>query len=178
MVSRRTGRPRGRPRKPKPPPQAHGRPKYKFARDPDRYVVALLDAMLMLEMGSERACAMGIAAQAVGWQGRRPTLSIVHPGLIVTNWRKQTKPGIRKPKTLEGRAAVLREKRRRAPTNPIEPAGRWRQVMGWCFKAVLAAGDAKTTKAAVARWADLIGEGAFARQVLYSMIDAKFSPPE
>jgi hypothetical protein len=134
--------------------------------------------MLALQMGSERACAMGIAAQEVGWQGRRPTPSIVHPDLIVTNWRKETKPGVRKPATTQGFAATLREKRRRAPTNLSEPAGRWRRVMGWCFKAVLAAGNPKTAKTAVAQWADLIGEGVFARKVLHRMIDAEFASPD
>jgi hypothetical protein len=147
-------------------------------RDPDRYPVTLLDAMIELEMGSERACALGIIVQEVGWRGRPPEPSSKYPGLVVTNWRQKTKPGVSKPATIAGRAATLREKRRRAPTDSKLPAGRWRRAMVWCFRVVLAARDRDSAKAAVTYWTILIGEGEFARNVLYKMIDAKFSPPE
>ena len=178
MISPRTGRPVGRPRKPKPIPKPHGRPKYDFLSDPDHYAVTLLDAMIELEMGSERACALGISVQEVGWPGRPPEPSSKYPGLIVTNWRLKTNPGISKPATIAGRAATLREKRRRAPTDPTRAAGHWRRVMVRCFKVVLATRDPVSAKAAVMYWASLIGECVFAREVLCKMIDAKFSPPE
>jgi hypothetical protein len=178
VVSPRTGRPVGRPRKPKQRPKPHGRPKYDFLSDCDRFPVTLLDAMIELGMGSERACALGIIVQEVGWPGRPPEPSSKYPGLIVTNWRRETKPGVSKPVTIAGRAATLREKRRRAPTDQTLPAGRWRLVMIQCFKVVLAARDPGSAKAAVMYWASLIGECVFAREVLVKMIDAKFSPPE
>ena len=92
MVTKPTGKPVGRPRKPRPPRRARaGRPTLPFRKDPDCYAVALLDAMLALEMGSERACAMGIAALQVGTEtGSRRILN----GRVVTNWhRKHTRPG-------------------------------------------------------------------------------------
>jgi hypothetical protein len=176
VVSPRTGRPVGRPRKPKPKPKPHGRPRYDFLSDSDRFPVTLLDAMIELGMGSERACALGIIVQEVGWPGRPPEPSSKYPGLIVTNWRRETKPGVSKPKTIAGRAATLREKRRCAPTDPT--LRRWRRVMVQCFKVVLAARDPGSAKAAVMYWASLIGECVFAREVLCKMIDVKFSPPE
>jgi hypothetical protein len=62
MASKRTGRPVGRPRKPKPRrrPRA-GRPPLNFKDDPDRYAVALDDALLAFEMASERTCAAVLA---------------------------------------------------------------------------------------------------------------------
>jgi hypothetical protein len=138
----------------------------------------LLDAMVALEIGSERACALGIIVQEVGWPGRRPEPSSKYPGLIVTNWRQQTKPGVSKPATIAGRAATLREKRRRAPPDPKSPAGDWRRAMCCCFAALLVATEAERAKATVAHYSGLIGEDVFAREVLFKMIDAKFSPPE
>jgi GAF domain-containing protein len=87
MVTKPTGKPVGRPRKPRPPRRAcAGRPTLPFRNDPDRYAVALLDAMLALEMGSERACAMGIAALQVGIEaGSRRILN----ERVVTNWHRK-----------------------------------------------------------------------------------------
>lgn len=178
MATQRTGRPRGRPRKAKPPPRRYGRPDYDFLTDPDRYDVALLDAMIALEIGSERACAMGIAALEVGWPGRPPEHSAKYVGLIVTNWRGGTKPGVTKPTTLAGRVATLRDKRRKTTSDPAKPEGRWRRVMAWCFKAALATSTPDIAKAQIAHWAELIGEGDFARKVLFAMVDAKFALPD
>jgi RNA polymerase sigma factor (sigma-70 family) len=58
-----SGRPRGRPRKERPPRPSR---EEKFARaflcDPDRFAVALIDAMLKLERGTARACVRVVAA--------------------------------------------------------------------------------------------------------------------
>ena len=93
MVSKPTGRPIGRPRKPRStPPSREQKLAQKFLRDGDRYAVALLDAMLALEMGSERACAVGVAVWQVGIEADPPRVSA--DGRVVTNWeRERTQKG-------------------------------------------------------------------------------------
>jgi hypothetical protein len=114
VVSRKTGRPVGRPRKVRPPPLTRAQKlERKFLTDPDRFAIALLDAMLALEMGSERACSLAIATMQVGVEAKPAQICADRPWLLMTNWwRKPTRKGSRSG-TLEGRSMTLRFKRRR-----------------------------------------------------------------
>jgi hypothetical protein len=170
MVTKPTGKPVGRPRKPRPPRRAcAGRPTLPFRNDPDRYAVALLDAMLALEMGSERACAMGIAALQVGIEaGSRRILN----ERVVTNWhRKHTGPGSLAA-TLRGRESTLRAKQRRIRSAEERT---WRTTMASTFMLVLGARDPEAVKAAVLARAQSVGEGKFAKHLMLPMLAAKFS---
>ena len=131
MASPRTGRPRGRPRKPKPPARPRGNQPYDFFRDPDRYAIALLDVLLADGAGSARDLSFAIAAWQVGIEAESPS-GAKHPGLVATHWlTKRTIPGARAA-TLEGRAATLRQKqaRKTIPTAQAE----WRTTMASCFQ--------------------------------------------
>ena len=111
MVSRKTGRPVGRPRKAR-QTRAQKR-EQKFLSDPDRFAVALLDAMLALEMGSERACALLVATMLVGVEAKPSQICAERPWLSLDEWwLNRTRKGPRSG-TLEGRSATLRIKRAR-----------------------------------------------------------------
>jgi len=171
MASKPTGRPRGRPRKPAgPKPQRRvGRPEIEFRQNRYRYAVALLDAMLALDMASKRACAKAVAVWLVGIEGdtERSSSDRRH---VVTNWlQKPTLLGARAG-TVDGCAATLREKQRRY-RSPGEAT--WRRHMASAFMIVLGGRDRERCKAAVLERCQRIGEGKFAYKVLWPMIDAK-----
>jgi hypothetical protein len=171
LVSKRTGRPVGRPRKPQPPPPSREQKlARKFLRDADRYAVALLDAMLALEVGSQRACAMGVAAWQVGIEGDPPRVS--NDGLVVANWeRRRTRTGSLAA-TLRGRESTLRAKQRR--TGSAEERA-WRTAMASAFMIVLGAHGWVAAKPPIVARAESVGEGKFARCVMLPMLAAKFS---
>jgi hypothetical protein len=157
MVSKPTGRARGRPRKPAvPKPQRRvGRPKLDFHQNRYRYAVALLDAMLALDMAaSERDCAKAVAVWLVGVEGRAARLSPDHPH-IVTNWEQNRTLRGATAGTLEGCVASLREKRRqcRSLGEAI-----WRRCMASAFMIVLGARDRERCKAAALERCQEIGE--------------------
>ena len=141
------------------PSRPVGRPSQPFKQDPDRYAVALLDAMLALEMGSERACALTIAAWQVGRQLE------ARPGRIT--WAMTpTLPGA-KAATLVGRANTMRGKQRR-PCD-LEDAS-WRTAMASAFMLALAAKDPEAAKPAVILRAKSVGENEFATRIMLPML--------
>lgn len=181
MVTKRTGRPRGRPRKVRPPARRVGRPSLNLRADPDRYAIAYLDAMLGLRLASESACAKALAIWQLAKAGNPPKLSVDRRH-VITNWRGiKDRPGERddllpgaRAGTIRGRVATFRNKRRhyRSPRD-LE----YRTRMSAAFRAVSASEIADTE---VAKWvallaAALVGEEEFARRVLWPMIDARFS---
>jgi hypothetical protein len=140
-----------------------------FQEDSDRYAVALLDAMLALEMGSERGCAVAVATWLVGvefYGPHRPS------AFAVTGWAINRTEARASAGTLEGKAATLRIKQRRC-RSPAE--GHWRKVMAEAFMLTIGARDQAAAKAAVLQRAGTIGEAEFALTVLWPMIDARFS---
>lgn len=177
MVTKPTGRPRGRPRKPKPPPHPRGGQPLAFLEDPDRYWVALMDAFLALANDpefSERNAAIAAASWEVGQEGDAPRPSADHPGLVVTNWLRNVTRRRARAGTLDGRAATLRKKYR-AACAPDEAA--WRVAMAGCFMLAIGARVGRkpeTAKAAILARAEAIGEADFAREVLFPMIASKF----
>ena len=172
MVTKPTGKPVGRPRKPRPPRRVRaGRPTLPFRNDPDRYAVALLDAMLALEMGTGRACAIGIAAWQVGIEGDAPRVS--DDGRIVKNWeRERTKRGSLAG-TLEGRALTLRSKQRRCRS---ADESQWRKAIASAFMLALRAPDRGASKRTILERADGVGEREFARRVMVQMLEEKLLP--
>jgi hypothetical protein len=65
MVTKPTGKPRGRPPKPKAEKKPRGRPAWDFRTDPDRYAVAFFE--LLAGLGhSERLAALSLAAFMIG----------------------------------------------------------------------------------------------------------------
>lgn len=135
--------------------------------DPARFHIALLDALLALDMGSERDVARAVAALDIGrkYQPARP--SARHPSHLRTFWEKITRPGA--PKTLEGRAATLREKRRKY-RDPL--SNHWRSVMAGAVMLALYPPD-EDAKVRVLAHADAVGEHEFAEAVLFAMIDQR-----
>ncbi len=163
MVSKPTGRPRGRPKK------AHevaaerrekrriGRPTVHFREDPDRFLVALIDALMLANGWSERRASVEVAKLQVGrpltkseidqlWPGARlaapdgwvltaygPPISSFGGanGRLSSNTRVGSRSG-----TIEGRAATLRQKAREWESD-IE-AKRWRIAMGAAARVAIA----------------------------------------
>jgi hypothetical protein len=175
MVTKRTGRPPGRPRKARPPrrPKA-GRPPQGFRHDPDRYAIGLLDAMLALGKGSRFDCARAVAVWLVGLEADEQHVSAEHPGLMVTNWwADHTRPGATAA-TVKGKAHTLLKKQRRR-SGPFER--HWREMMAQAFDMVIRARDreaAAKLKPIVFQMAAAVGEGEFADRVMLRMMDAKF----
>lgn len=176
MVTTPTGRRVGRPRKPRPPPPSREQKlARKFLHDPDRFGVALLDAMLALEMGSERACATATAAILIGIEGEPPRLSAEHPGLIITNWERYVTRKGATSGTLEGRASTLRVKQNRYRSTAEMT---WRRNMASALKLAIGARDPQATIAAVFERVCASGEPEPVRAllILLRMIGAKSLP--
>jgi hypothetical protein len=171
MVTRRTGRPRGRPRKPARPQRNVGRPRLRLIDDTDKHAVACLDALVALEFGTEHACAMGVIALFVGIKGEADTLS-ADGRHVVTNWeRYRTRHGSNAG-TLEGRAGTLRGKRRKYQSKADL---HWRAAMSAAFRAVFTLADRQQSKCVALAAAMIVDEAEFARAKLWPMIDARFS---
>lgn len=167
MVSKKTGRPVGRPRKERPPPlSAEQKRAQRFLKDPDRFPAVLLEALNALEMGrSQRARALAIAAQLVGVEGESPRLSAEHPGFVVTNWEQYaTRKGVIAA-TLEGRAHTLQKKQRRyrsaaeqtwrknmARALMLSLTARDPRVMADVYACVCASGELDRARAILALW--------------------------
>lgn len=162
MVSRPTGRPRGRPKKAseiaseRREKRQAGRPTLPFKEDPDRFLVALIDATMILNGWSERRASIEIAALQVGrplteseidqlWPGARLAapdgwmLAAYGPpidsfgganGRLPSNTRGGSRAG-----TIEGRAATLRQKAREWESDIS--AKRWRVAMSTAIGAAI-----------------------------------------
>jgi hypothetical protein len=138
----------------------------KLREDPDRLALSLIDAMHALEMASERQCSLAVAALQIGKEWKPERQSRRHPQLVRTFWKKVIRPGA--PRSLEGKAATLRSKRR----SYIDPASKfWRRKMGAAFMVVFSAKDQETAKVRVLALAEQAGEGKLARDVLWRMIE-------
>jgi hypothetical protein len=176
VVSKKTGRQVGRPRKvPVPAPSREQKLARKFLTDPDRHAVALLDAILALEMGSKRDCATAIAAQLIGVAGEPPQISIGRPGFICTSWeRNRTRRGATAG-TLEGRASTLRFKQNRF-RSAAEMV--WRKNMASAFMLAIGARDPGAAMAAVFERVCVSGDPDPVRSLLmlWGMIGPELQP--
>jgi hypothetical protein len=148
---------------PRKPGAKRGRPSIAWTADPDRYAVALLDALLAFEMASERQCALLAAAMMLG---ARAEISIdalrYQPGMIGEAYDKIFESG-QSTASFEGRAASLRQKYR----TKLDPAAaKWRIGMAGIFMLVIAAKDRERVRCEAVKRAVAIGEEAFVRDVL------------
>jgi hypothetical protein len=124
----------------------------------------MLDAMLALQWGSERACATAIVAYLISFEASPPELRADR--YTVTHW-EGTAGG--EAATIEGRVATLREKRR------TYHSGRdldWRTAMGAAYQAVLVLPDKEKAKHVALAAAQMAGERG---NHLLELIDARFS---
>ena len=146
MVTKPTGRPRGRPKKQTAPEVKgeRGRPPIPFLRDIDRYLVAMVEAHAIVNNTSERKAAEAIAAFQVGHEVDIPPEIAANcpPGMVAVGWgpatpiRKDgsiinTKPGGNNAATIKGRAATLREKLRNSRQS--DDSNHWRTNMAAAF---------------------------------------------
>ena len=156
-MTKATGRPPGRPPKPKAsqPPGKRGRPAQKIQGDRDRYHVALLQAQLAFQMSSERQCALLVAAIDLGHERESEQPCEIH-GRVKTAWEKAARRS-GAAATLEGRAASLRGKRRWYLNNPDPYARRWLFNMAQAFMLALGAKDKERAKMAALSIAGLVG---------------------
>jgi len=183
-VTKPTGRPRGRPRKwvPAVARLQRGRPSVPLTSDPDRYLIALMDAHATVNGTSERAAAEFVSAMTVGnelelsEQERRPiegyvqlkwgpTTALRNDGAILNTKRGSSAA------TIKGRAATLREKSRKwSDPDSIK----WRCLMTLavaCGLKKVGTRSAKEAKTLAHAAANLAGEGLFATSTLLPMID-------
>lgn len=140
MVTKRTGAPRGRPRKHPLPAIKHdrpGRPSVPFLEDPDKYLVALMEAHVMVLGMTDRDAAKITAAIEVGNEIRAPADVVARcpEGMIVFavgpsgkdrsggNYIN-TRAGSR-ASSVDGRAATIRGKSRDARNSADVAAKKW-----------------------------------------------------
>jgi hypothetical protein len=120
--------------------------------------------MLALELGSERACSIAIAAWQVGLQ-----LDSQVGGWIA--WAVSPTLKGATAATLPGRADTLRGKQRRTCSGSDAA---WRTAVAGAFMLALGAREREAVKRAILWRAETAGEGEFARAVIWPMVDAKF----
>jgi len=126
----------------------------------------MLDAMLALGLGSERACAAAIVTNMIGAEIFGP---FGQSQYVVTRWQG-TKTGTRAA-TIDGRVATLREKRR-IYRSEIDLG--WRTAMGAAFQAVLAVPDRGQAESIAMLAATMAGEEREHARLL-QLIAARFS---
>lgn len=143
-----------------------GRRRSRLIDDTDRYVIALIDA-LIAHGGTEYACCIGVAALLIGVKG--PKADRIDAGRIVMNWeRKQTQAKRGVTATLGGKASTFRAKRRRYRSAANT---HWRAVMSAAFQAVFTLADRQQAKRVALAAAKIVGEAEFAYACLWPMID-------
>ena len=148
---------------PRKPGATRGRPPIAWTADPDRYAVALLDALLAFEMASERQCALFVAAMVLGQRGEiSPDTLHLYPGMMGDSYKKIFGSG-ENTVTFDGRAATLRQKYH-AKLDPA--AAKWRSAMGAIFMLVIGAKDRDWGRCEALKRAVAIGEDTFVRDVL------------
>jgi hypothetical protein len=106
--------------------------------DPDRFEIAMLDAMLALGWGSERACAAAIVTNMIGVEFAEPqsvTRGKPARAYVATTWLETPTQSGAEAGSIDGRVGTLRKKRRRYQS--AADLG-WRTYMGAAFQAVLA----------------------------------------
>ena len=196
MVTKPTGRPRGRPRKQieKTLIRSRGRPRKGFLDDPDRYIIALMDACELALKKTKREAALIAVAESVGnmvlasdYDGLvAPVVAKALPGEITIAWAERsraarddgaidTREGSRWS-NVESRATVIRTKARKWDDDG--DASKWRSHMSAAFAVALGhpfgpiSFDNIRAAKHSARWeANEVGEQQIAEKVIVPMID-------
>ncbi len=165
MVTPKTGKPRGRPTK-------------LLTEDPERYAIALSDALQAMGMGEKDSFYLSAAlmfSEAVDSaemaDGRvRVTYESARPG-----FPSVTISG--KSDTIRGKSK-LRRKRGQQEVGVRPEDAAWRKHMGLAFIVALSTKDFGVGCASIRSLADSVGENAFAEAVLIPMLQQKFQPPD
>lgn len=188
MVTKRTGRPMGRPKKPREnaPKKDRGRPSVPFRQDPDRYLIAMVEAHAIVNRTSERQAAEAIAALQIGNEVQIPSeiMNGCPPGYIAVGWGPahapkaddsfiNTKPGS-SAATITGRAATLRQKLRESRKDIDN--NHWRTNMAVAFALAMSPiKKAQEVKDIVMVLTAAIGETEAALNTILPMIDYSVS---
>jgi hypothetical protein len=157
MVSPQTGRPRGR-------------PPYDFLRDPERYAIPFIDALLThgtsetdaFKIAAAQIVGIPLGCRTVGPRQKRGR-GLVRAGLLVNYDYAST--------TIVGKADTLRRKFKR-PISPEEHV--WRLAMGRAFLLATRAKDLDRCASKINELAEAVGEAQYARAVLLPLLAAKF----
>jgi hypothetical protein len=150
-----------------------GRPPYDFFRDPERFAVALVDALTVLGV-SEGDALKTAAAQIVGSPVELRTIGPRRkrgrgsvPGGTVISYDEGAV-------TIAGRGDTVRRKYKRSC--PPEVAA-WRRAMGRAFLLALTGKDPDRCAAKVMELAASVGEAGYAEAALLPMLVTKRFPP-
>ncbi|MHC2104397.1 hypothetical protein [Methylobacterium sp. CM6246] len=164
MVTPKTGRPLGRPRK-------------NFLADPERYAVALSDALQLLGL-TEKSSFDLVAALVVG----RETASSVMPDGRVKVQYESALPGSPSV-TILGKSDTIRGKsklrtRNKSPKKKLSlDEAIWRTNMALAFAASFSAKEFEAGADLISKLTSEIGEAQYAEAILLPMLKAKFDPP-
>src|SRR4051812_11871258 len=166
MVTPRTGKPRGRPRK-------------SFLEDPERYAIALSDALAALGLSEPDSFAFAAAIL----MGEEVAIEWLPNGGARIRYGRVCAPG-EPTTTILGKADTLRGKakhraRKGAKLTPFtRDEMHWRQHMALCIMVVLGAKDEVRCAEKVRQLAAEIGEAEFCESQLIPMLKRKFEPPD
>lgn len=165
MVTPRTGRPRGRPKK-------------NFLDDPERYAVALSDALHSLGMTGKDAFTFVAAVLAA----QETKISKLEDGSANIRYESALPGG--PSVTIAGKADTLRGKsklrpRKGSPQKAIsEEEAHWRKMMALAFAIALKAKDEIRCSILIRQIVAEVGEVSFGETYLLPMLRAKFQPPD
>jgi len=165
MVTPKTGKPRGRPPK-------------SFRRDPERYAIALSDALQLLGL-TEKSSFDLVAALIVG---RETTSNIVADGRLKVQYESAL-PGspsvtiLGKSDTIRGKSKLRARKGSERKELSLDDAN-WRLKMALAFAATFSAKDLKSGADLICQLTSEINESKYAEAVLLPMMKAKFDPPD
>jgi hypothetical protein len=166
MATPKTGRPRGRPRKPKPEENSaklkRGRQKLDPLADPDRYAVALIRALTAIGIANERPAAETVAAFINGNEISSGTRS---DGMVFISFEMRNV-------TVAGRYSTLKKKLDRNFITQKE--AEWHLAMSTAFTIALGAKHPLELHQ-IMTFARAVGEDEFAKRVLIPMAKARIS---
>jgi hypothetical protein len=156
MATRKTGRPRGRPRK-------------SFKTDPDRFPAALADCLTALGVSERVALDLAVAIYTGS--------EVIMPDAGGISLKIRPRPGA--PAAIKTKAEWLRQKRRQPDWNGPEAAA-WRKAMAmaWTLAIRGARGRGATIETMIRALARQAGESAHAEAILIPAFQGKTEVPD
>lgn len=160
--------------------RSRGRPSKSFLEDPERYSIALSDALIAL--GVPEPSAFTLAATLL--VGRVESLEVESSGRQghVVLVRDDSSP--EKPTTsLLGKADTLRGKSKHRPRKGVaaplsDEEAMWRTAMAVCFQLALNPKDRLASEVVIRCSAATVGEAEYAERTILPMLSQKFWPPD
>jgi hypothetical protein len=155
-----------------------GAPPKPFVTAPERYAINRADAYMALG-SSENDAFTAASAQMLGevvaeqqaGPRRKRGLGLIGAGIVVTYERKAIPGG--SAASFDGKASTLRRKAKVAEKNPEAVA--WRTAMCRAYVLALAATkDHDLCASIIWELASIVGEGAYAQDVLLPLLEARF----